>query len=200
MSELDALLKQFEQPKKPPSKENPVQQTKLPLPSVSNLSKFDSTLNDSRKTTIPNPSFSFPSEQRRPSILKSNKASTEQSIDFDSIFQNTVTQPQQPSKGVFSLAPAKNSTSAHRRDSLIDLLSNDRIASNKIPQLPNTFSGKVSTVTTGKQPLNLNSDDFFADSTNRDTSATKQNSLMTKTSAKQYYIGNSRYKPGKINY
>lgn len=197
MSDLDTLLKEFEQPKKSTMKDNSSQQTKLPVPNMSTLPKHDFTVPDNRKGPIPNPNFSLSTESRRTTLIKQPvKSSVEQSFDIDSILQGRSIQPH-PSKNLHPAAPInKNSAnSSPRRDSLTDWLNEDRSTNKNHPsQALSLFPQKVATNASSKPAIELNSDDFFSNTNNRDTSATK---VTTKTSAKQYYLGNSRYKPGK---
>lgn len=198
MNDLDSLLKEFEQPKKSTIKENPPQQPKLPVPNISTLPKYDFSNSDNRKGNIPNPNFSLSNEQHRTSILKQpTKTKVEQSFNLDAFLQGHSIQPQQqqPPKVSHPAAPAKNSASSVGRDSLTDWLNEDRSTIKNHPAQPlNLFPQKVTTNVQGKPVIDLNPDDFFSNSNNRDQSATK---VTTKTSAKQYYLGNSRYKPGK---
>jgi hypothetical protein len=197
MHDLDALLKEYEQPKKSNIKENLPQQQKLPIPNLSAFPKHDLSVSDNRKGNIPN--FSYATEQRRPSILKQPpKPSVDQSFDIDTILQGRSIQPQPPSKILHPIAPAKNSASSVRRDSLSDWLNEDRATTKNYPNQPssNLFPQKVTTNMPGKPAIDLNPDDFFSNTNNRDQSAAKGPFSTTKTSAKQYYLGNSRYKPG----
>lgn len=197
MHDLDSLLKQFEQPTKPAAKDNhSQQQPKLPVPILPSFQKMDSMNNDQRKVSMPNPSYSLPSEQRRPSILKQPvKPSTDQSFDIDAILQGRSVQPQPASKGAsHQIGPAKNSATPSRRDSLSEWFNEERTTGRNASQAPNLFSSKVSTNNGGKPSIDFNPDDLFSDS--RDQSASKFPSSTTKTSAKQYYMENSRYKPG----
>lgn len=68
MSDIDALLKDFDQSKKTTKKENPPQQ-KLPLPNFSTFPKSDFANSDTRKGPIPSANIPLPPEQRRTSIL-----------------------------------------------------------------------------------------------------------------------------------
>jgi hypothetical protein len=199
MTDLDSLLKQFEQPKKPTKKENPSQQQKLPIPNLSAFPKYDLSNSDNRKGNIPNPNFSFATEQHRTSILKQpSKPSVEQSFDIDAILHGHSMQPQQSSKVLHPIAPTKDSVSSARRDSLTDWLNEDRSTTKNHPNQPlNLFPQKVTTNVTGKPVIDLNSDEFFSNTNNRDQSGTKGTLTTTKPSAKQYYLGNTRYKPGK---
>jgi hypothetical protein len=189
MHDLDALLKEFEQPKKSTIKENlPQHQQKLPIPNIS--SQSDSSFSDNRKGNNPKSNFSLAPEQHRTSILKkSPRPSVDQSLDIDAILQGRPIQPQQP---------AKKSASSTRRDSLIDWLNEDRSTTkNSSFQPSNLFSHKVTTNLPTKSATNLDPDDFFSNTNNRDQSATNAPLSTTKPSAKQYYMENSRYKPGK---
>ena len=191
-NDLDALLKQFEQPKKPSAKET----GKLPLPSFSTTSNS----NDQRRSNIPNSNFLFQTEQRRASILKPpNKPSTEQSFDLEAILQGRTTQNQQTSKISVPIGPAKNVPSQNRRDSLSDLFADERLNAKKPFQTTNHFPTKVSTFAPGKPSLDFNADDLFSDTNNRDSSATKQKFSRTKTSAKDYYNSVARYRPSKVD-
>jgi hypothetical protein len=205
MDDLDALLKQFEQPTKSNIKENTNAQqqksikpsggflsdnpqqpppSKFPLPS---LSKYDT---DNRKGNIP-----LFSEQRRTSNLKQPpKPSIDQSFDIDTILQGRSILPQQPPQKLFHpMAPAKNSVPSPRKDSGIsDWLTDDYVTTK-------TNTQKVTTNVSGKPAIGLNPDDFFFNTNNnRDQNENRAPFSTTKTSAKQYYLGNSRYKPGKI--
>jgi hypothetical protein len=191
MHDLDTLLKEFEQPTKPIIKENLPQQQKLPMTNL--------FMADNRKGNVPNPNFSLASEQRRTSILKqpSKSSAVDQSFDLDAILQGRSLQPQQPSKILHPIAPSKNSASSVRRDSLSDWLNEDRSTNKNTTQPSNIFTQKVTTNVLGKPAIDLNPDDYFSNTNNRDQSATRAPLSTTKTSAKQYYMGNSRYKPGK---
>jgi hypothetical protein len=199
MNDIDALLKEFEQPKKPNKKENFPQSQKLPVPNLSTFPKQDFSISDTRKGLIPNPNFSLLTEQGRPSILKQpSKPFVEQSLDIDAILQGHSIQPQQSSKVLHPIAPAKNSAALGRRDSLSDWLNEDRSnAKNHSIQPSNLFPQKVTTNASGKPAIDSNPDDFFSNTHNRDQSATRAPLAATKPSAKQYYLGSSRYKPGK---
>ena len=129
------------------------------------------------------------SEQRRTSQLKQpSKPAVDQSFDLDDILQGRSIQPQQPTKPFHALAPAKNSASSSRKDSGIsDWFHNDHGTSK-------THTQKVTTNAMNKPAINLNPDDFFS---SRDQNENKAPFATTKASAKQYYLGSSRYKPGK---
>ena len=197
MHDLETLLKHFDQPAKPAAREPSVQAPKLPIPVLPTLPKYDYSNSDQRKGPLGNPTFSLHTEHRRPSILKqTTKPSTEQSVDIDAILQGRPTQ--QASKGPsLAIGPAKNSASSQRRDSLSDWLKEERFATKNPSHASNLFGGKVSTHVGAKPSLDFNPDDLFSESTTRDQSATKNATRPTKTSAKQYYMGSSRYKPGK---
>jgi hypothetical protein len=198
MNDLDLLLKEFEQPKKSIIKENQPQQQKLPVPNLSKFPKYDFSNSDNRKGNIPNPNFSLATEQRRISLLKQPvKPSVEQSFDIDTILQGHSIQPQQSSKGSQPAALAKTSAVSTGGDSLTDWLNEDRSTTKNHPNQPlNLFSQKVTTNVVGKPSLDLNPDDFFSNTNNQDQNTTKAPLATTKPSAKQYYLGNSRYKPG----
>ena len=195
MNDLDALLKEFEKPKENVNTqqkssgflfENSQQQPQK-------LSKYDTSISDNRKGNIPLFSnTTMNSEQRRTSILKQQpKPVVEQSFDIDAILQGRAIQPQQPAKNLHPIAPAKNSASSTRGDSLTDWL-NDEYTTAK------THTQKITTNKSTKPAIELNPDDFFSNaSNNRDHNETKAPFSTTKPSAKQYYMGNSRYKPGK---
>jgi len=196
MSDIDALLKDLDFSKKTTKKDNPPIQQKLPMPHFSSLPKAD--YSDTRKPPMPPSNFSLPPEQRKPLVTKNMPKSTvEQSFDIDAILQGHSLQPHQhPSaKHSHPMAPAKNSASSTGKDSLTDWLNEDRTTT-KLAS--NIFSQKVSTHASGKPPIDLNVDDFFSSTNNRDHSATKAPFSTTKPSAKQYYLGNSRYKPGNF--
>jgi hypothetical protein len=199
MSDIDALLKEFDQRKKPVIKENLPQPQKLPMPNLSSFPKNDFSISNNPKGNIPNPNFSLATEQRRTSILKqTTKPPVEQSFDIDAILQGHSIQPQQSSKVSHPVAPTKNSASSIRRDSLTDWLNDDRANTKNHPTQPlNLFSQKVTTNVSNKPAIDLDPDDFFSNTNNRDPSAAKASLSSTKASAKQYYLGNSRYKPGK---
>lgn len=207
MSDIDALLKEFESAKKPVAKKDPLpQQQKLPMPTLSTLPKHDFSQADIRKVPVPNPNFSLASEQRRTTILKqAPKPTVEQSLDIDAILQGhsiqppSQQQPPPPAKTLHPLAPAKNSATSTRRDSLSDWLNEDRLhAKHNSNQTLNLFPQKVMTNIPSKPAIGLDIDDLFSTTNTRDQSATKAPPLSTtKASAKQYYLGNSRYKPGQ---
>jgi hypothetical protein len=195
MNDLDSLLKEFEQPKKSIIKENLPQQQKLPVPNLSKFPKYDFSNSDNRKGNIPNPNFSLATEQRRISLLKQPaKPSVEQSFDIDAILHGRSIQPQQSSKVLHPIAPAKNSAVSTGGDSLTDWLNEDRSTTKNQPL--NLFSQKVTTNVVGKSAIDLNPDDFFSNTNNRDQNETKASLATTKPSAKQYYMEKSRYKPG----
>ena len=206
MNDLDALLNQYSQPTKSNTKENintqpqqPAQKStktsggflfddlppqkaqapKIPLPT---LPKYEV---DNRK---PNPPLFANTEQRRTTNYKPPaKSSVDQSFDIDAILQGRSIQPQQqPSKPLHSFGPAKNSASS-RKDSALSDWFNDDHSTNK------THTQKYSTNMMSKPAMNMNPDDFFS---SQDQNENKPPVSNTKTSAKQYYLGNSRYKPG----
>jgi hypothetical protein len=195
MNDLDALLKEFEQPNKSSIKENahtqPQKSTKpsggFPFDNPPQQQKFPAP-SDNRKGNIPLfTNTNVNTEQRRTSILKQPpKPAVDQSFDIDAILQGRSIQPQQPSKFFNQLAPAKNSASSGRRDSW-DWLNDDRTTTK-------TNTQKVTTHVTGKPAIDLNPDEFFSNASNNESRAPYS---TTKTSAKQYYLGNARYKPGK---
>lgn len=196
MSDIDALLKDLDLSKKSTKKDNPPVHQKLPIPNFSTLPKTDFYNSDARKGHVPSSNFSLPPEQRKPSILKNAPKSTvEQSFDIDAILQGHSIQPHQyPStKHAHPVAPAKNSASSTGKDSLADWLYDDRTTTKPTSNL---YSQKVSTNASSKPPIDLNVDDFFSSTNNRDQSATKAPFSTTKPSAKHYYLGSSRYKPG----
>ncbi|CAF4362200.1 unnamed protein product [Rotaria magnacalcarata] len=206
--DLDKLLKEFELPSKPNVKENtnyqpqkfnkpnsgfpfdnPQPQSKLPAPP---LPKFDTKPLDNRKGN----NSLFPSSSNYPENRSSNlkqppKAAVDQSLDIDAILQGRSMQPQQSSKFMPSLPPAKDFSASPRRDSLPDWL-NDEVLAKK------TNPSKVPTNVISKPPMRLNQDEFFSNTNNnnRDQNETKPPFSTSKPSAKQYYLGNSRYKPG----
>lgn len=200
--DLDSLLDQYDQPKKSNAKEQPSQKPSKPSaerffddspppPPVQQQQqppKLPKYGIDTRKTNAP--LFSS-NEQHRTSAHKPvPKPSVKDSFDIDSILQGRSIQPQQPAKHSYTTVPAKNSASSVRKDSdLSDLFSND-YSSTKSHQ------PKVTTTTNmkSKPALDLNPDDYFS---SRDQNENKAPFSTTKTSAKQYYLGNSRYKPGK---
>ncbi|CAF0807444.1 unnamed protein product [Rotaria sp. Silwood1] len=200
MHDIDVLLKKIEQQKKPIIKEKNSQQEKSTVSNFSTFHKNDSSISDNQKGNIPNPNFSFGTDQRR--TLNYNKQpskiSADQSLDIDDILHSRPIQPQQPSYFKPSIQPAKNSAASTRRDSLSDLLNDDRklTTKNHFNQPSNIFSHKVTTNVRGKPVINLNPDEFFSNTNNRDQSATKASLATTKTSASHYYLGSSRYKPG----
>ncbi|CAF1036459.1 unnamed protein product [Rotaria sp. Silwood1] len=211
LNDLDALLKEFEQPSKSNIKENTNNQqqkstkqtsgfafdnTQQQKPSVPSLPKYDLTTSDNRKGTIPVFSKSnINSENRHASILKHpHRPSVDQSFDIDAILQGRSIQPSQPSKFLSPIAPAKDSTSSPRKDSLTDWLNDDNLTKKITTQ-------KTTTNVIGKPSMRLNPDDFFSNTNNntinnRDQSETKAPFSTTKPSAKQYYLGSTRYKPG----
>ncbi|CAF4149913.1 unnamed protein product, partial [Rotaria magnacalcarata] len=206
--DLDKLLKEFELPSKPIVKENtnyqpqkfnkpnsgfpfdnPQPQSKLPAPP---LPKFDTKPLDNRKGN----NSLFPSSSNYPENRSSNlkqppKAAVDQSLDIDAILQGRSMQPQQSSKFMPSLPPAKDFSASPRRDSLSDWLNDDVLAKKTNPS-------KVPTNVISKPPMRLNQDEFFSNTNNnnRDQNETKPPFSTSKPSAKQYYLGNSRYKPG----
>ena len=198
MNDLDALLKEFEQPKEnlntqaQPSKPNKQPSGFLfdTPPAQAKVSKYDSSSSDNRKPSIPLFSNSnVGAEQRRTSILKQPpKPAIDQSLDIEAILQGRAIQPQQPpSKLLQPIAPTNRSASS-TEDSLVDWLNSDRVLA-KAP---------AQKATTTKANINLNPDDFFSNaSNNRNQNETKPPLSTTKTSAKEHYLRNSRYKPGK---
>ena len=117
----------------------------------------------------------------------------DQSFDIDAILQGRSIQPQQPSKLLHPMAPAKNAalSSAKKDNDLSDWLNDDHLISK-------THTQKVTTTVVNKPPIDFNPDDFFSNTNNnnREQNENKAPYPPTKTSAKQYYLGNSRYKPG----
>ncbi|CAF1360735.1 unnamed protein product, partial [Adineta steineri] len=143
------------------------------------------------------PNLSHIPEQHRTSNFKeSAKPAVDQSFDIDAILQGRSIQPQQSGKGLLNpIGPSKNSaSSATRRDSLTDWLNEDRSTTKN--QSSNLFSNKITTNVSTKPTTHLDPDDFFSNTHSRDQSATRAPQSTTKSSAKQYYLGNSRYKPG----
>ncbi|CAF2315942.1 unnamed protein product [Rotaria sp. Silwood2] len=201
MHDIDALLKKMEQQKKPIIKEKNPQQEKSAIPNFSTFHKNDAPISDNQKGNIPNPNFSFATEQRRTLNFKQpSKIQVDQSLDIDDILYGRSIQSQQPSHLKPSIQPVKNSAASTRRDSLSDLLNEDRkvTTKNHLNQPSNIFTHKVTTNVRGKPVIDLNPDDFFSNTNNRDQSATKASLATTKTSASHYYLGSSRYKPGEI--
>ncbi|CAF1489671.1 unnamed protein product [Adineta steineri] len=197
MKDLDALLKEFEEPKKPTIKANNPQPQKLPPSNISSQKKYESSFVDNRKGNISKPNLSHIPEQHRTSNFKeSAKPAVDQSFDIDAILQGRSIQPQQTGKGLLNpIGPSKNSaSSATRRDSLTDWLNEDRSTTKN--QSSNLFSNKITTNVSTKPTTHLDPDDFFSNTHSRDQSATRAPQSTTKSSAKQYYLGNSRYKPG----
>ena len=198
VEDLEALLRQFDKSTKTAAKESSNHGHKLPVPVLPTLPKYDYSHNDQHKGSPGNPTVGLHTEHRRPSILKqTTKPSADQSFDFDVMLSGRSTQ-QQGTKGVtLPIGPAKNSASSQRRDSLSDWLKEDRSPAKNPSNASNLFGGKVSTHVGTKGPLGFNPDDLFSDFPTRDQSATKNQSRPSKASAKQYYMGSSRYKPGK---
>ncbi|CAF1009971.1 unnamed protein product [Rotaria sordida] len=197
--DIDALLKKMEQNKKPVIKEKNPQQEKSTIPNFSTLHKNDSSISDNQKGHIPNPNFSFPTDQRRTlNIRRPSKISIDQSLDIDDILHGRSNQSQQPSYFKPSIQPVKNSPSSKRKDSLSDLLNQDqKLTTKNYPaQLSNIVPQKITTNVHGKPIINLNPDDFFSNTNNRDQSPRRASITTTKTSASHYYLGSSRYKPG----
>ncbi|CAF0868036.1 unnamed protein product [Rotaria sordida] len=213
LNDLDALLKEFEQPARSNIKENlnnqqqkstkqtsgfgfdNSQQQKVSVPSIP---KYDTTTSDNRKGIIPIFSKSnINSENRHGSHLKpSRKPSIDQSFDIDAILQGRSIQPPQPSKIIPPMAPIKDSVASPRRDSLSDWLNDDSLIKKSNTQ-------KTTTNVISKPPMRFNADDYFSNASNnnnnynnRDQNETKAPFLTTKPSAKQYYLGSTRYKPG----
>ncbi|CAF1243380.1 unnamed protein product [Adineta steineri] len=207
MNDLDALLKEFEQPSKTNLKENintQQQQQKSTKQSSGFLfdnssqqqqkvSKYDTSISENRKGNIPIFSnANIHSEQRRTSILKQPpKPAVDQSFDIDAILQGrAIPPPPQAPKALHPIAPSKNSASSNRGDNLADWLNDDHIISK-------THTQKITTNKSNKPAIDLNPDDFFSNANNnRDQNDMKAPFSTTKASAKQYYMGNSRYKPG----
>lgn len=198
MSKLDELLQEFEQPKKPAAKDNHSQQNKLPVPKLSTYPKNDSSALDNRKGNVQNSNFPFAAEpNRKPFLKQPPKLLTEKSFDIDSILAARSNQLQNPAKVSNLTQPAKNSPPTMKKDPLLDLFNEDRvnITKNQSNQLPQ----KVTTNTRGKPTIDLNPDDFFTNNNNRDSSATQPPISTTKKSASNFYLGNSRYKPGSTS-
>ncbi|UJR23395.1 hypothetical protein I4U23_026403 [Adineta vaga] len=201
LNDLDALLKELEQPKEnqniQPQSQKPTKQSSGYLfnnpPAQGKVSKYDSSTSDNRKVNMPLFSNSnVNTEQRRTSILKQPpKPAVDQSFDIDAILQGRAIQPQQPpSKLLQPISQTNHSSSSTGEESLVDWFSDDRIATKAHAQ-------KATTNKSNKPNINLNPDDFFSNaSNNRDQNETKPSFSTTKTTAKQYYMGNSRYKPG----
>lgn len=197
------MLKQYDQPSKSNAKQQPSQKSHKPSAgefsfnnppppqqqskhSVPTLPKYEP---ETRKANI---SLFSNAEQRRTFVQKpSAKPSVDQSFDIDTILQGRSIQPQQPPKYSNPMPLAKNSAASSRKDSdASDWLSNDFVA-------PKSQPPKITTNMMSKPPIALDPDDFFS---NHDHNENKAPFSTTKTSAKQYYLGNSRYKPGKQIY
>ena len=215
MNDLDALLKEFEPSTKPTIKGNihnqqqkftqqtsglsfdnsqqrQQQQQKLKLPIPSSLN-YDTATSDNRKRDIPAVSnVNINPEIRRPSILKQPpKPSVDQSFDIDAILQGRSMQPKQQTKNL--IAPAKNSASSSRRDSISDWFNNDRTTTKM--QLQKPIPNKA-----GKPTIGFNADEFFSNTSNnrnREQNETTVPFSTTKSSAKKFYQDIARYKPGK---
>ncbi|UJR25508.1 hypothetical protein I4U23_006854 [Adineta vaga] len=184
MQDLDALLKELEQSKKPiASKENHPKQQNIPIPHLSQP-KYDSSTSDSRQGNYSKSNFSYGSQQRRAPNLKPPLSFVEQSIDIDDLLKATSIQPQHAPSSLAALGPTKNSASSTRRDSLKDWLTTK------------TQTNQPSNFYSNKSAAKLNPDDLFSGGNSRDPSASRAPLSTTKPSAKQYYMGNSRYKPG----
>ena len=213
MNDLDALLKEYEQPTKQNPKENihnqqqkstkqtsglpfdnfqqrQQQQPKLP---ISSLSKHDIITSDNRKGDIPIVSnVNINSDSRHPSILKQPpKPSADQSFDIDAMLQGRSMQPKQQTKHL--IAPTKNSASSSRRDSISDWFTNDRTTMKEQMQKP--ASNKA-----GKPIFDFSADEFFSNASNNRNR--EQNEITapfstTKSPAKRFYQDIARYKPGK---
>ncbi|CAF1426572.1 unnamed protein product [Adineta ricciae] len=188
MQDLDALLKELELSEKPNVKENHFKQPTIPVPNLSQT-KYDAPSSDSRQGYQHKPNFSYGSQPHRVPPFKPPKAVVEQSFDFDDILKGHSIQPQQASKGLRPNVPAKNSASSIRRDSLTEWLNDDRLTTK-------THTNQPSNIFSNKPAARSDLDDLFSDTHTRDHSASKAPLSITKTSAKQYYLGNSRYKPG----
>jgi hypothetical protein len=206
LNDLDALLEQYGQPTKSNKPTHPpVQQheatrkandflfdnpaKKLPVPTVS---KYDTTSSDHRKANPP--LFSHPDQSRGSILKKPPQPAVDQSFDIDAILQGRSMQAQKhpSSKLLFPAAPTRQSPSSPRRDSTSDWLSDEPFGS-KAP----TQKVTTTTLAYNKPVFNMDPDDFFSNTNhNRDFSATKAPMSTTKTSARQYYLGNARYKPG----
>lgn len=205
MSDLDKLLQEFEQPSKPSIKEqtnNQPQKSTKPMGGY----PFDHPPQQSKAAAAPLPKFDtkpfenrkannnlFPSSnnysENRPSNFKQPpKPSIDQSFDIDAILQGRSVQPQQPSKFMPHIGTKKDFPVSPRRDSLDEWLHDESLLNKQ----------KLTTNVPSKQPLRLNVDEYFSNTNNnRDQNEMKPPFSTTKPSAKQYYLGNSRYKPGK---
>ncbi|CAF3829166.1 unnamed protein product, partial [Adineta steineri] len=174
MQDLDALLKEFEEPKKPTIKANNPQPQKLPTSNISSQKKYESSFVDNRKGNLSKPNLSHIPEQHRTSNFKeSSKPAVDQSFDIDAILQGRSIQPQQSGKSLLNpIGPSKNSaSSATRRDSLTDWLNEDRSTTKN--QSSNLFSNKLTTNVSTKPTTHLDPDDFFSNTHSRDQSATR---------------------------
>jgi hypothetical protein len=205
MNDIDALLEQYDPLTKSNTKANANTQqqqqqsqkaTKQPagiffddLPQQkSQQPKLPKYEPDSRKGNLP--LFANTEQRRTTNFKQPTKSSVDQSFDIDAILQGRSIQPQQPSKPFHSIGPAKNSASSRKDSGLSDWLNDDHLT-NK------THTQKVNTNMMSKPAMNLNPDDFFS---SQDQNENKPPVSTTKASAKQYYMGNSRYKPGKIGF
>lgn len=184
MNDLDALLKELDQSKKP--KDNLPQPASIP--SVSALSKYDSPPLDDRRGYLPKQNFSYATDAHRPVVSKpTSKAPMDPSFDLDELLQGA---SNHSTKGAPLVRPAKNSATSMRRDSLTEWLNDERLTT-KPP------SNQPLNLLPAKRQAKVDLDDLFADSNARNPSASRAPLSTTKSSAKQYYLDNSRYKPGK---
>ena len=181
MSDLDALLKDFEQPKKSSIKESLLPLAKLPVATIPVTFKNDSSTSDRGSGSQANASFPFNTGQRRPSIVKAQtKPSSNQPLDIDAILQGS----------------SKQTGSSAAKDSLWDWSADDRKTAKSSNQPSNSFTHKVSTNAGSKPAIDVKADDLFFNTNHRDQGATNAPFAPNKASATQYYMGTSRYKPG----
>ena len=199
MSDLDALLKDFEQPKKSTIKESSLPAQKLPAASKPVSSKNDSFGSDRGSGSHANSNFPFATDQRRSSIVKAQtKPANNQPIDIDAILQGASTQTGSSSKASHPIAPVKSSGSSTGKDNLWDWSADDRLTTKSSNQSSNSFTHKVSTNAGSKPAIDVKADDLFFNTNHRDKGATNAPFSTNKPSATQYYLGSSRYKPGKL--
>ncbi|CAF2104949.1 unnamed protein product [Rotaria magnacalcarata] len=202
MNDFDESLKGFEQSKKSTVKEDlSYQKKQAVIPSLYTDSKKDSSLSDNRKGNIPNSHFSLGHDQYRPSILKQPlKPTVEQSYDIDDILHGHAHQLHKSSESKHPTHQTKVSAVSSKRESLSDWFDEDRTKPTKpSPTQPSLlFQPKVKANVRDKPAIGMNVDDFFSNTSTRDQSATKSPLSTTIPSASQYYLGSTRYKPGKI--
>ena len=221
LDDIDALLKEIDQSKKPTKVENrpppqPQKPTKkthdfsfddFPPPPPAASQKYPVTNQSKLQSNIPSAShkgnqslfsnFDANPESKRPSILKQPpKPKVEDSFDIDAILYGRSIHPP-PGNFLKAAATHKNAVVSPRKPDFPDWLSDDgSFTGNEITRKKSPMMMKDNPL--AKPITHLNPDDFFANaSNNRESSATKPPYSTSKPSARDHYLGKVRYKPGE---